>query len=49
LGDGSAGAKVDMLHCVGFERGDAALLILLKRWHFDRHIFRSFILGRVVF
>ena len=26
-----------MLHWVGFERRDAALLILLKRWHFVFH------------
>jgi len=26
-----------VLHSVGFERGDAALLILLKRWHFVFH------------
>jgi len=25
------GAKANVLHCVGYERGDAALLILLKR------------------
>jgi len=31
------GAKANVLHCVGFERGDAALLILLKRWHFVFH------------
>jgi hypothetical protein len=30
-------AKANVLHCVGFERGDAALLILLKRWHFVFH------------
>jgi hypothetical protein len=28
------GAKANVLHWIGFERGDAALLILLKRWHF---------------
>jgi len=27
------GAKANVLHCVGFERWDAALLILQKRWH----------------
>ena len=26
-----------MLHCVGFVCGNAALLILLKRWHFVSH------------
>jgi len=31
------GAKANVLHCVGYERGDAALLILLKRWHFFFH------------
>ncbi|MEX2410765.1 MAG: hypothetical protein WD607_05215, partial [Candidatus Paceibacterota bacterium] len=31
------GAKANVLHCVGFERWDAALLILLKRWHFVYH------------
>jgi hypothetical protein len=29
------GAKANVLHCVGFVRGYAALLILLKRWHFS--------------
>jgi hypothetical protein len=28
------GAKATVLHWVGFERWDAALLILQKRWHF---------------
>jgi len=28
------GAKANVLHCVGFVCGNAALLILLKRWHF---------------
>jgi hypothetical protein len=31
------GVKANVLHCVGYERGDAALLILLKRWHFFFH------------
>jgi len=31
------GAKANVLHCVGFERWDAALLILQKRWHFVFH------------
>jgi hypothetical protein len=31
------GAKANVLHCVGIERWDAALLILLKRWHFVFH------------
>jgi len=31
------GAKANVLHCVGFVREDAALLILLKRWHFFFH------------
>jgi hypothetical protein len=31
------GVKANVLHCVGYERGDAALLILLKRWHFVFH------------
>jgi hypothetical protein len=31
------GAKANVLHWVGFERMDAALLILLKRWHFLFH------------
>ena len=31
------GAKANVLHCFGFVRGDAALLILLKRWHFVFH------------
>jgi hypothetical protein len=31
------GAKANVLHWGGFERGDAALLILLKRWHFVFH------------
>jgi hypothetical protein len=31
------GAKANVLHWIGFERRDAALLILLKRWHFDFH------------
>jgi hypothetical protein len=31
------GAKANVLHWVGFERGDAALLILLKRWLFLFH------------
>jgi hypothetical protein len=34
---GCVGAKANVLHWVGFERGDAALLILLKRWHFVFH------------
>jgi len=28
------GANANVLHCIGFERWDAALLILQKRWHF---------------
>ena len=32
------GAKANVLHCVGFVRRDAALLILQKRWHFVFHI-----------
>ena len=36
-GLGSVGAKANVLHCVGCERWDAALLILLKRWHFVFH------------
>ena len=31
------GAKANVLHRFGFERKDAALLILLKRWHFVFH------------
>jgi len=31
------GAKANVLHCLGFKRWDAALLILLKRWHFVFH------------
>jgi len=34
---GAAGAKANVLHCVGFERWDAALLILQKRWHYVCH------------
>ena len=30
-------AKANVLHCVDFERGDAALLILQKLWHFVFH------------
>jgi hypothetical protein len=30
-------AKANVLHCVGFECRDAALLILQKRWHFVFH------------
>ena len=33
----SVGAKANVLHCVGFGYWDAALLILLKRWHFVFH------------
>jgi hypothetical protein len=43
------GAKANVLHCVGFERGDAALLILQKRWHFVFHFSVHFIVGSVVF
>jgi hypothetical protein len=42
------GAKANVLHCVGFELGDAALLILLKRWHFVFH-FTIRLLSVVVF
>jgi hypothetical protein len=31
------GVKANVLHWVGFGRGDAALLILLKPWHFVFH------------
>jgi hypothetical protein len=31
------GAKANVPHWAGFERRDAALLILLKRWHFVLH------------
>jgi len=31
------GAKANVLHCVGIECWDAALLILQKRWHFVFH------------
>src|SRR5690606_30925262 len=31
------GAKANVLHCVGFERWDAVLLILQKRWRFVFH------------
>jgi hypothetical protein len=31
------GAKANVLHCVGYVLGNAALLILLKRWHFVFH------------
>jgi len=41
-------AKANVLHCVGFELGVAALLILLKRWLLSI-IFSSFIVCRVVF
>jgi uncharacterized membrane protein len=41
------GAKANVLHCVGFERGDAALLILQKRWHFGLSFLCSFIFSRV--
>jgi hypothetical protein len=34
---GCVGAKANVLHCVGCERWDAALLILQKRWHFVFH------------
>jgi len=37
------GAKANVLHWVGFERGDAALLILLKHWHFVFHFFVCFL------
>jgi hypothetical protein len=33
-----------VLHWIGFERGDAALLILLKRWHFVFHFSVHFLL-----
>jgi hypothetical protein len=36
-GLGCVGAKANVLHRVGFKRRDAALLILLKRWHFVCH------------
>jgi hypothetical protein len=44
----SVGAKANVLLCVGLVRWDAALLILLKRWHFVLLIC-SFGVGRVVF
>jgi hypothetical protein len=31
------GAETNVLHCVGFVRMDAALLILLMRWRFVIH------------
>ena len=36
-GLGCVGAKANVLHCAGFERGSAALLILQKRWHIIFH------------
>ena len=34
---GAVGAKANVLQSIGFVRWDAALLILLKRWHFVFH------------
>jgi len=44
----AVGAKANVLQSIGFVYWVAALLILPKRWHFA-FIFRSFVVGRVVF